>query len=87
MKPYSTDLRERIAAACAAGNGSIGQVAARFSVSLSFVNKLRRRRRTSGAVAALPHRGGPSPLLAAARARSAAGVAALDWIGEDDAKN
>ena len=50
MKPYATDLRERIAAACAAGTSSPGQVAARFSVSLSFVNKLlKRQRRTSGA--------------------------------------
>jgi transposase len=76
MKPYSEDLRERIAAACAAGNSSLGQVAARFSVSLSFVNKLLKRQRTSGTVAALPHRGGPAPLLdAAARARLAACVA------------
>ncbi|AMJ64720.1 helix-turn-helix domain-containing protein [Hymenobacter sp. PAMC 26628] len=62
MKPYSPDLRERIAAACAAGNTSISQVAVRFSVSLSFVNKLLKRQRTSGSLAALPHRGGPSPL-------------------------
>ena len=66
MKPYSADLRERIAAACAAGDSSLGQVAARFSVSLSFVNKLLKRQRTSGSLAALPHRGGPSPLLATA---------------------
>lgn len=63
MKPYSADLRERIAAACTAGDSSLGQVAARFSVSLSFVNKLLKRQRTSGSLAALPHRGGPSPLL------------------------
>ena len=76
MKPYSADFRERIAAACAAGNNSLGQVAARFSVSLSFVNKLRQRQRTSGSLAALPHRGGPSPLLdAAARTQLAACVA------------
>ena len=76
MKPYSVDLRERIAAACAAGDSSLGQVAVRFSVSLSFVNKLLKRQRTSGSLAALPHRGGPSPLLdAAARTRLAACVA------------
>ena len=66
MKPYSADLRERIAAACAAGNKSFGQVAAQFSVSLSFVNQLLKRQRTSGSLAALPHRGGPVPLLDAA---------------------
>lgn len=76
MKPYSEDLRERIAAACAAGNNSLGQVAAHFSVSLSFVNKLLKRQRTSGTLAALPHRGGPAPLLdAAARVQLAACVA------------
>ena len=70
MKPYSEDLRERIAAACAAGDSSLSQVAARFSVSLSFVTKLRQRQRQrqrpSGSLAALPHRGGPAPLLDAA---------------------
>jgi len=76
MKPYSLDLRERVAAACAAGDRSLGQVAAQFSVSLSFVHKLRKRQRTTGAVAALPHRGGPPPLLlAAAQAQLAACVA------------
>ena len=76
MKPYPTDLRERVVAACSAGNAPIGQVAARFSVSLSFVNKLLKRQRTSGSLAALPHRGGPSPLLdAAARTQLAVCVA------------
>lgn len=76
MKPYSADLRERIAAACAAGDRSLGQIAAGFSVSLSFVNKLLKRQRTSGSLAALPHRGGPAPLLdASARAQLAACVA------------
>jgi len=74
MKSYSTDLRERVVAACAAGDRSIPQVGARFSVSVSFVNKLRQR--TSGSVAALPHRGGPAPALeAGARAQSTARVA------------
>lgn len=62
MKAYSTDLRERVAAA----DGTLAAVAARFGVSVSFVTKLRRRQRTSGSVAALPHRGGPAPQLSAA---------------------
>ncbi len=66
MKPYSDDLRERVAAACAVGNQSLSQVATQFSVSVAFVNKLLKRQRTSGSVAALPHRGGPAPLLDAA---------------------
>ena len=76
MKLYSADLRGRVAAACAAGDHPLGQVAARSSVSLSFVNKLLKRQRTHGTVAALPHRGGPAPLLdEAARADLAACVA------------
>ena len=62
MKAYSDDLRQRVAA-CAVPGRSLAQVAAQFAVSLSFVEKLRRRQRTSGSVAALPHRGGPAPRL------------------------
>ena len=69
MKAYSNDLRERVAAACAEPGASQSAVAARFCVSVSFVEKLRQRQRASGSVAALPHRSGPAPLLdAAARA-------------------
>ena len=76
MKAYSTDFRERVAAASRVGDRSILQVAAQFSVSVSFVNKLLKRQRTSGTVAALPHAGGPAPLLdGAARAQLAACVA------------
>ena len=76
MKPYSDDLRERVIAACTEGSHSVGEVAAQFRVSVSFVHKLRRRQRTTGSLAALPHRGGPAPLLdAAARAELAACVA------------
>ena len=63
MKAYSQDLRERVAAACAEPRAKIYQVAARFSVSLSFTNKLLRRQRTSGSVAALPPHPGPAPRL------------------------
>ena len=74
MKSYSADLRERVAATCAAGDHPLGQVAARFGVPLSFVNKLRQR--TTGTVVALPHAGGPAPLLdSTARAQLAACVA------------
>lgn len=66
MKAYSQDLRERVAAACAEPGAKIYEVAARFKVSLAFTNKLLRRQRTSGSVAALPARGGPAPRLDAA---------------------
>ena len=66
MKAYSQDLRERVAAACAEPGAKMYQVATRFSVSLSFTDKLLRRQRTSGSVAALPPRPGPAPRLDAA---------------------
>ena len=73
MKAYSLDLRERIAAACAQPGLTVGAVAARFSVSASFVAKLLRRQRQNGSLAALPHRSGPAPSLdAAARSELAA---------------
>lgn len=57
MKPYSQDLREKVVRALAADETQ-EEVADRFSVSLSFVEKLWRRWRTSGSCAALPHAGG-----------------------------
>ena len=66
MKSYSNDLRELVGAACAEPGAKIYQVAARFSVSLSFTDKLLRRQRTSGSVAELPRHPGPAPRLDAA---------------------
>lgn len=63
MQAYSDDLRERVVAAYATGQLTISQVANQFAVSVSFVDKLLKRQRTSGSVAALPHRGGPAPRL------------------------
>lgn len=62
MQAYSADLCERVAAARESG-GTLAAVAARFGVSASFVHKLAQRQRTRGSVVALPHRGGPAPLL------------------------
>lgn len=77
MQAYSDDLRERVVAAYATGQFTIPQVASRFAVSVSFVNKLRQRQRATGSVAALPRRGGPAPRLQAAdRQRLGACVAA-----------
>ena len=77
MKPYSQDLRERVASACAQSGRTIAQVAAAFSVSTAFVDKRLRRQRTTGLVAARPHTGGPAPKLdATARAQLVA------WVGQ-----
>ncbi len=64
MKAYSLDLRERVVAACAQPGRTLGTVAAQFSVSVSFVEKVLHRQRTTGSVAALvQQRRGPAPDL------------------------
>lgn len=59
---YSMDLRQRVVQARDEGQ-TIAQVAARFSVSTSFVEKLQQRRRESGTLAPKPHAGGRQPAL------------------------
>lgn len=63
MRPYSMDLRERVAAAVDEGEGSQREIARLFRVSLSFVSRLLGRRRDAGTLAAEPHGGGPTPVL------------------------
>jgi transposase len=63
MRPYSLDLRERIAAAVDAHDGSIRWIARIFRVSTSFIVRLLQRRRSTGTLAPQPHRGGPPPAL------------------------
>jgi transposase len=60
MKAYSMDLRERVLAACDAGRGTQA-VAEAFSVSPSWVRRLKQRRRQPGQVAPRPQRHGPVP--------------------------
>src|SRR5919199_5399386 len=67
MRPYSQDLREKIIRALEAGHTQ-EEVADRFCVSLSFVEKLWRRWRTTGSCAAQPHRGGRSRSLQSSEA-------------------
>ena len=63
MRPYSMDLRERVAAAVDSREGSQREIARRFCVSLSFVVRLLERRREAGSLAPKPHGGGPRPAL------------------------
>jgi transposase len=63
MRPYSMDLRQRIAAAIDHGDGSFRLIARRFRVSLSFLARLLRRRRQFGTLAPKPHGGGHPPAL------------------------
>jgi transposase len=66
MRPYSTDLRERIVAAVDRGEHSLRQIAHLFSVHLSFLVRLLQRRRATGSIKPKPHGGGPTPKLDAA---------------------
>src|SRR5436305_15298018 len=63
MKPYSIDLRQRVAEAIDKKEGSLRQIARRFLVSLSFVTRLLGLRRQTGSVTPRPHRGGRRPAL------------------------
>jgi transposase len=58
MKPYSQDIREKIIRALETQEESQAEIAERFDVSISFVEKLWYRWRTIGSCAALPHAGG-----------------------------
>ena len=74
MKAYSMDLRERVVAACDARDGTRERIAARFSVSVSWIRDLLKRRRETGSIAPKPHGGGRSSAFdeaAAARLREA----------------
>jgi transposase len=66
MRPYSMDLRQRVAAAVDEGQGSQRQIARWFHVSASFVTRLLKRRREAGTLAPEPHGGGPRRALGAA---------------------
>src|SRR4051812_50229102 len=58
MKPYSMDLRQRVAEACERGELTRTQIAERFSVSMTFLRRLMSRKRETGSVAPKPHAGG-----------------------------
>ncbi|HEX5731531.1 MAG TPA: transposase [Blastocatellia bacterium] len=63
MKAYSPDLCCKIARAYDEGAGSQRQLARQFRVSLAFIQKMRRRQRATGQLAATQHTGGRKPLL------------------------
>lgn len=63
MEAYSLDLRERICVVCDEHLETRDEAAERFGVSRSFVQKLLRRRRDRGSIAAKPSGRGPSPAI------------------------
>ena len=52
------DLRERVVAACDTRDGTRERIAARFSVSVSWIRDLLKRRRETGSIAPRPRGGG-----------------------------
>ena len=63
MKPISDDLRRRIIQAIQKNEETQPEIAERFSVSLSTLEKLWRRFRLTGSYLPAPHRGGRKRLL------------------------
>jgi transposase len=63
MRPFSEDLRTRIIDAIDQHEGSLRKIAGRFRVSLSFIERLLRRRRETGSLRPKPHGGGRLPAL------------------------
>jgi transposase len=68
MEAYSMDLRERVVAACDEGIDTRAEVAEQFSVSVSWIRDLLRRRRETGSIAPRPRGGGQPPAFDAAAA-------------------
>lgn len=58
MKAYSTDLRQKVIDAYKNQEGSQRNLASRFSVSLTFIQKLVKQYRTSGKIEPKAHGGG-----------------------------
>ena len=65
MKPISNDLRRRIIEVIQENKESQPEIAERFSVALSTVEKLWHRFRITGSYEPLPHAGGRKRLLEA----------------------
>ncbi|WP_242057866.1 transposase [Nostoc sp. FACHB-857] len=63
MKAYSSDLRQKVIDAYKNQEGSQRHLAKRFSVSLTFIQKLLKRYRTSGTVEPKAHGGGNTAKL------------------------
>ena len=63
MQAYSLDLRQRVVSAYENGVETILEVTERFEVSDSFIKKLLRRKRTTGTIAPVGHRGGQQKKL------------------------
>jgi transposase len=65
MKAYSLDLRRRVLSAALRGDRTLPGVAELFGVSLTFVNKMLRLRRSGSDLAPRPHGRRHTPRLGA----------------------
>lgn len=63
VRAFPIELRERVLMAVQAREGTIGEIAEVFSVSVGFVFRLLRRFRELGNIEPKPHGGGPAPLF------------------------
>ena len=63
MQAYSLDLRQRVVLAYENGRETIQEVAERFLVSRSFIKKMLARKRSTGDIAPVGHRGGQKKRL------------------------
>ena len=63
MKPYSIDFRKKILKVFQEENLSIRQLAQRFGVAKSFIQKLLKQQQETGDIRPLPQGRGPSPKL------------------------
>lgn len=63
MKAYSLDFRQKIMAVHHEGKTSQRQLAKRFNVALSFVEKLIKQEKETGSIAPKGHAGGSKPKL------------------------
>lgn len=65
MKAHSMEFRESVMQAVDKGEFTQEEIARVFGVNARWIRKLKARRRETGSVAPLPHRGGPSPKFTA----------------------
>src|SRR3954464_2678832 len=63
MKAYSQGLRQRIIDTVQGGDGTLGQIARRFLVSVSFITRLLQLHRSTGSLEPRPHGGGNPAVL------------------------
>jgi len=63
MKAYPIELRERIVESVDKKEGTLKEIAKRYKVSKSFIDKLIQQRKEQGHINPLPHGGGEAPLI------------------------